>query len=239
METNANYRQKLFDEYEQSLFRLAIFDASEREGLRVEAEEFGPEDEQPSEQQFAAFIKRIEHTGRKTDRQKRKPGLRRINKLAAGAAVLLVVFMISMVTVDALRMEVLNFLVRMESKYTLIKLGDNDTVKEWAGVQPKYVPEGYEVDDTMQNDVVNKIVYMVPADDDKIIIFMEYVKDNKLTLDTESADFIGEVTINGSAAFLSKKNAMIDISWPSNGHIYNIYGTVTTDEIIRMAESVE
>ncbi len=239
MKDNNAYREHLFEEYEESLFRLAVYDASEREGLNIEAERNRAEEEQPSAQQINQFMKAVRLHGEKTAGQAKKKRIRIIHRLSATAALLAIVFLACMVTVDAFRLEVLNFLIRIEPKYTFIKLENNAMPDDWAGAYPRYVPEGYEVSKTEENDLYNMICYNNTADDSEIIIFYEYTKEETATFDTENADSVEKVTINGAEATLSVKNDMTGIFWPCDGCIYYIYGTVGTSEIIKMAESVE
>ncbi len=238
---NKTYRQTLFDEYEESLFRLAVFDASDTEGALSGTvdEKSGTVYEQPSELQLAQFLKTVERYEKKKSRQEPKTKKRVFPKIAASAAAVLLVFVISMVTVEAFRLEVLNFLIRTEPEYTSLSLMPEDSAGEQESVMPNYVPAGYELSSMEINDLDKTIFYTVQGDDDKIIIFSEYSKWDTVNVDTENADYTNTLTINGVDATVIVKDDITRIYWATNDHIYDIFGTIDTEEIIQMAKSVE
>ncbi len=238
MDNSVKYRQKLFEDFEESLFRLAVFDASEQEGECAGAEMTESELERPSELQLARFTKTVRrHRTANAPRQSRR---KRINRqLAASAAVLLLVFLVSVFTVDAFRLEVLNFLLRMESEYTFVRLEDPEPDTGWTGGMPAYVPEGYEVESMASTGAFKRIIYTMPADGDKLIVFSEYEDSNGVNIDSEDADYIGNVSVSGSEATLTTKNGLNNIVWTAGNRFYHLYGTLTAEEIVRMAESVE
>ena len=229
-------RQKLFDEYEESLFRLAVFDAAEREG-DLETDIVGEPEEQPTDQQIARFIKAVKRSHSKSGRKK-KTLLRVFNKAAAAVAVLLVIFFVSMVTVDAFRLEVLNFLTWLSPEYTSLSYVPDEAAADMDGNTPRYVPEGYSLNETSETDNYSKIVYTVSGNGDKIIILYEYTQAEYVTIDTESVDDIKNTQINGEEATLTFKDSMTGIYWSTGDHFYYIYGSVGVDELIKMAESV-
>jgi hypothetical protein len=238
MDNNIRHRQKLFEDYEESLFRLAVFDASEREGALAETEDPESLREQPTERQLARFMKTVRrHKASNAPRPGRK--MRIVHRGAVSVAALLVIFLISVFTVDAFRLGVLNFLLRIGSEYTSVRLEDADPADGWDGRMPAYVPEGYEVQSTASNDMYRRIVYTMPSDGKKLIVFTEYVYDNDVNVDTENAEYIGIVSVNGSEATLTIKDGLTNIVWSAGDRFYYMYGTITTDEIVRMAESVE
>ena len=236
MDNNVRYRQKIYEDFEESLFRLAVYDASGHEGAYDETEKSDPERENPSELQLARFEKAVRRY--KTDAARRERRKRIIHRCAASVAALLVIFAVTLVTVDAFRLEVLNFLIRMESQYTFIRLEEPEPAAGWTGSMPAYVPEGYEVQSAGSNELFERIVYMLPSDANKIIVYTVYEDSNNMNIDTEAA-CIGEVVINGRPATLTTKDGMTSIVWSAGNRIYYIDGTISTDEIVRMAESIE
>jgi hypothetical protein len=104
---------------------------------------------------------------------------------------------------------------------------------------PSYIPEGYEVQSATSNKMYKRIVYTMPSNGDKLIVFTEYEESNDLNIDTEDADYVEKVTVNGSEVTLTTKDGMTNIVWSAGNNIFNIYGTIPADEIVRIAESVE
>ena len=232
-----NSRQILFNDYEESLFRLAVFDASELEGRDIDLTDETIGDERPTERQLAQFEKALGRAaGKKSGRNKKI--VRLINRAMASAAVLVIVFLISMVTVDAFRMEVFNLLFRADPKYTTISVQPDDPMSANGTKLPKYIPEGYAISNQMSDDSYSQITYTVKDNPEKIIMYDVYTKENAINIDTEDTQNAQKVMINGAEATVILKNDLTNIVWTAGSHIYYISGTVSTEEIIKMAESI-
>jgi hypothetical protein len=206
METN---RQTLYRDYEQSLFRLAVYDAAQAEGALDGADTDG---EGPDPAQLARFMQALEHREKNPEKPRKAPRFKLVYRLAASAAVLLVVFLVCIATVDAFRLEVLNLLIRIEPKYTLIRLEDGPAAA-WDDPVPTYVPQGYEVTDITDDDHYKMIVYSDIDGGDGFIIFHDYDKDNQVAIDTENADYIRTVTISGEEATVAVKDNITNLVW--------------------------
>jgi hypothetical protein len=101
MDNSVKYRQKLFEDFEESLFRLAVFDASEKEGECAGAEMTESELERHPSCSSPDSREPSGGTGQQTAPAEPKEADQR--QLAASAAVLLLVFLVSVFTVDAVR----------------------------------------------------------------------------------------------------------------------------------------
>ena len=233
-----NNRQILFNDYEESLFRLAVFDASEMEGLDIDLTDETVCDERPTTRQLAQFEKAL---GRAVGKQsgRNKKIMRLINRAMASAAVLVIVFLISMVTVDAFRIEVFNLLFRADPKYTTISMQADETMSVGDIKFPEYIPEGYVISSEMSDNYHSHITYTVKDNSEKVIMYNVYTKDSTVNIDTEDSQNAQKVLINGTEATVIIKNDLTNVIWTANSHIYYICGTVSIEEITKMAESIE
>lgn len=155
---NTEVREKLYEEYEDSLFRLIMHSASEKEGKlfldEVAKLKDNPEN-QPSAEAIRKFGQQLDVSGKKDRSRKKDRSVRRfINKAAVFFLLLIVVFSTAMVTVQALRVKVMNFLIDIQPEYTSFQIKDNASGSggeklsvNWTNTYlPTYIPAGYEVD---------------------------------------------------------------------------------------------
>ena len=232
-----NSRQILFNEYEESLFRLAAFDASELEGRDIDLTDETIGDERPTERQLAQFEKALGRAvGKKSGRNKKI--VRLINRAMASAAVLVIVFLISMVTVDAFRIEVFNLLFRADPKYTTISVQPDDPMSVEDNNIPGYIPEGYAISNQLSDNNQSQITYTFKDNPEKIIVYDVYTKENAINIDTEDTRNAQKVMINGAEATVILKSDLTNIVWTAGDYIYYICATLSTEEIIKIAESV-
>ena len=235
-----NNRQALLHEYEQSLFRLAVFDASQKEGALMEPELLDDTDDgQPSPKQLTRLLKAVEHAEKtkKEVRPGRQQRFKTIHRIAASAAALLLVLTISMFTVDAFRYQVLNLFIKMEPEYTLVRL-EEDIDIPWDDPVPTFVPDGFVISEALDMDTIKKIVYTAEYDEEQVIVFSDNVPTGSMNIDTETADSVTTVRINGADAMIVVKNGLANLVWTANNRLYSLIGPVSGDELIRMAESV-
>jgi len=150
-----------------------------------------------------------------------------------------------MVTVQAFRLSVLNFLISIEPKYTSYELQDDDQsgdneklIVNWTNSYvPGYMPEGYEVTEMSSSGSLKKIV-LENADSCRII-YTEYESESSLSIDTEDASLIKTIMINGHDGTVSTKDSTTTIVWKMDGHLFVVQGQISTDEAIKIAENVK
>lgn len=159
---------------------------------------------------------------------------------------LVVTFSAMMLTVQAFRIQVLNFLISIEPNYTSFQLKDNNDgqnneqlIVNWTNAYvPTYIPEGYDVSNISYSDSTKKITF-TNQEDDSSIVYTEYNSKNSIAIDTENASLIKSVKINGQNGTLSVKDSTVSLVWIIDNHLITIQGQVSTEEVIRMAEGVK
>jgi hypothetical protein len=242
-------RQRLYEEYEDSLFRLAVYDAAEKEGILLNKEnEKLKEDSEYIPSQFIVrkFKRRLNSYYRK-HLLSQLHIMKTINKIAVVVLVVLFMFTTAMVTASAFRTKVLNFIINMEEKYTSFRLkgdqtpsGEDQLKIEWTNsYAPTYVPEGYEVSNDYFSDTLKKLIFSTKQNENSYILYAEYSSSNSLAVDTEQASLVETVKINDTTGTAVTKGSLISIIWEMDSHMFVVEGTVGTEELIKIAESIK
>jgi len=150
-------------------------------------------------------------------------------------------------TVQAFRIDVLNFLISIEPKYTSFQLNDNESaasskslVVNWTNAYvPTYIPKGYEVDSISYSDSLKKLALNNKQDETLFIVYSEYDSSNNVEIDTENASLVKTVKINGHHGTLVVKNSIVTVAWEIDNHMFTVQTQVGVDETIKIAENVK
>ena len=241
--------KKLNEAYENSLFRLVMNDVAEEEGKLLYEEsnqaKINSED-MPSEEVIDRFTKLLDSHMKKAKKTNSNQKITRImNRVAAALLVIIVFFSTAMVTVEAFRVQVLDFFINVETKYTSLQLNNSDDTQNdgklivnWKNSYvPTYIPDGFEVSSASDSDSIKRIKF--DSQDNEIIIYTDYNSSDSIAIDTEGASLVKTIDINGQEGTLAVKDSTITIAWKIYDHIFTIQGQINTDEAIKMAESVK
>ena len=190
---NEQKKQKLLEQYDDAAFALLMDEYAETEGARLMAEfeaaqAAGQVPEMPAEldEQCRRMIRR--------DRAKKrgKQAARSFRKVAVKAAVAVLVFIGLMTTVvmsvDALRVPVLNYLIEQYGKYSSIDFSDqtnNVTLGNSIDPLPNLIPEGYT--EVVYDDSNGLISVMYENESGNYILFYMIPASGEFWFDTEGA----------------------------------------------------
>ncbi|MDO4539612.1 MAG: DUF4367 domain-containing protein [Syntrophomonadaceae bacterium] len=240
------FKQKLYEEYEDSLFRLAAFHTLEREGemWRREMEEIPPEERlYPSAAQLKHMRRQLD---KELNRQQWSRRRQRATRLVNVAAVIVLAFAIVSTTlvmnVEAVRQRVYNVLLVKQPESTLFQLeaaSPEETAAVMAaspGYWPGYVPEGYSLIKRETNGGNTRTVYM--CGDDKYLNLTVLSPDANVYLDSENADREETIYINGNEGLLIEKYGQYSLTWAADGHIFTLRCPLSLEETVKIAESL-
>lgn len=249
---NEDEIKTLYDEYEDGMFRLVMNNVAEKEGkvLFDENEMLKSDPESiPSKEDIKRFSHLLDSHFKKVKRRDNTPRFSKmINRAAVAALVIIIMFSAAMVTVQAFRVQVLNFLISVESKYTSYQLSGNngndknkaELTVSWANAYvPTYVPEDYEVTSISSSDSQKRVMFTNKKDEALYIIYCEYTSSNSIAVDTENASLVKKVKVNGEDGTLSVKDTIVTVAWIIDEHLFTIQGNLSTDEAFRLAESIK
>lgn len=243
-------RKKLYEEYEDSLFKLIMHDATEKEGkLFLEEKEKlkNTSDSLPSGEGFKRFNQQLDaHLKKPKAYAKRQRILKALNRTAVAALAVIVIFFTTVGTVQAVRIKVLNFLMDIQPEYTSFQLKDSgggseggNLVVNWTNAYiPTYIPEGYKVSNISSSESYKRIIFENQQDKESHIIYTELSGANSPRVDTEDASEFETVSINGHKGTIMIKNSMVTIVWEMNSSIFMVQSQTGKDTAMRIAEGV-
>jgi hypothetical protein len=242
-------RKKLYEEYEDSLFKLVMHDATEKEGqLFLEEKEKLKNDPEflPSQEAIQKFSQQLDaHLKKPKAYARRQRILKALNRVAVAMLITLVILGTTVVTVQAVRVRVLNFLMDIQQEYTSFQLKDSgsgseggSTTIDWhKAYMPTYIPAGYEVITSSNGELLRRIEFK--NQQGSFITYMELSEGNKPALDTENASVFETVSINGHEGTLVVKDSLVTIIWQMNNRMFMIRGQTEKDTAVKMTEGVK
>lgn len=243
-------RKKLYEEYEDSLFKLVMHDAAEKEGqlFQEEKEKLKNDPEfLPSQEAVQKFSRQLgTHLIKPKTYARRQRTWQTLNKVAIAMLIILVILSTTVVTVQAVRVRALNFLMDIQQEYTSFELQNKDNsgsvgssaIIDWhKAYVPTYIPVGYEVSASSNNEGLKIIEFK--NQQGSLITYLELSEGNKPGLDTENASVFEQVNINGHEGTVVVKNSLVTIIWAMNDRMFMIRGQLDKETVIKMAAEVK
>lgn len=192
-------RKKLYEEYEDSLFKLIMHDAAEKEGkLFLEEKEKLKNNLEslPSRETLKRFNQQLDaHFKKSKAYAKRQSMLKALNRIAVAMLAVIVMFFTAVGTVQAVRVRVLNFLIDIQPQYTSFQLKDSgggseggNLVVNWTNTYvPTYIPDGYKVSNITSSESYKRIIFENQQDKEALIVYTESSGTSSPGVNTEDA----------------------------------------------------
>lgn len=231
---NDKHREKLLEEYEEITMELLMDEYAEAEGEMLwnefqAAEEDGEVPDIPDDlDQKCRNVIRSAST--KINRRVRfTQGLRALSKVAVFTLVLFGVCSTLVLSVDALRIPVLNFFLRDSDRYTVVALDEeNQTIQEeFDNIKNRIeylIPDGYDLAlDEMSDYGSLQLAYH--GSNDEIITLVVAPASGQLVMDTEDAE-IKKMEVNELDALFVDKDGL-HIVWmnPESSLSYDLFAS--------------
>lgn len=178
----------------------------------------------------------------KETKQKEKYQFRGISRVAQKVIVAIAAFIVIMFTTmmssEAVRARITAFLVSITPQYAEVGL---DNIQELEPEKPVlyelgYVPNGFILY-FEQFEAGQDLSYQ--KSEDQYLMFHVLPKTGVAQLDTENAEEIKYVPINGETGLLIIEKDWTTITWSNENYIFILEGTINEDEILKIAESVK
>lgn len=163
------------------------------------------------------------------------------HKTAACFMVIIVLSSCTLLCVEATRNVILNTLVNQFGKYTQIQFGDSSMDDQQMNIyRPAYLPEGYKKTSEELYGNAALLIYS-NGSDAEIVLKQRLAEDGTALIDNENTNYT-KVDISGNTAYLFK--ALKDdnfnvLLWKSGDVVFELTSKVNSDELIRMANSLE
>ncbi|MEY8332478.1 DUF4367 domain-containing protein [Lachnospiraceae bacterium 47-T17] len=190
------------------------------------------------------FSKRFERRMKRLIRMERLGlyGHGRKRAVRAAAAALLIaagVLLAAVLSVEASRVKLVEWLLDIHDEYTNIatKKKDSDESIAFETAMPSYIPDGYTAVDREKSAATNTVQY---ANEQGKIIEFDQVRAEGMSflVDTEDA-VTGTVVIGDISYHTIKKGDRFFIYWTDEIYAYTILGWENQEELLKMAESVK
>jgi len=244
------------DQMQKNKTKEAIFEEMIRYAANQEVERF--DDDFPSEEELQKLIRpseRFEKNMRKIINQaKREMRLKAIlkvtTKIAASIIIFIAVFLTIALSVEATRIEIINFITEAKREYINIRFEDqsnrsikeNEFFKDWDRIYlPQYVPDGFEIVKAERLIKIHMIEY-TNKEGEMVTLSYSPVSSSTLSVDSEEA-IIKETTIFGNKAMVIKKNSngtqKNKVVFHNSEMAFYISSSYDAEELLKMAASVK
>jgi hypothetical protein len=244
-------KNKLIEDYEQSLIKLALTSYAELDGKKLMQENEKLKVDsfyQPTEEAKRKFNKTINKYYHK---QKMKEvfsiSYKYLNKIAVFLIIVTVLLSVSIFTVEGVRIKVLNLIMNIQNGYTEIRLDNDKENKNIIGnnlyinwdnaYAPTYIPNGYSIRNLTNNKNLKAIEYA--NKNGETILFQQLDEKGSANIDTEDADKVEKIVIQGCDGLLVNKDGLITVIWNAESFILNTpTDNLQNEDVVKIAESV-
>lgn len=226
-----NRRQQLLEQYEDIAFSLLMDDYENDEGQRL-LEEFEEVQKNGEIEEIPPELDRKcrELINRSFAKQQRTLWLQRsgnfLSRVAVVALVILGIATVTVLSVDAFRIPVLNFLMDQSGKYSTLIFDSNDRKEQSAPNRiisnfESNLPEGYSV---LRNTYASTSGLIYCTNQDRQVIFLDVtITERGINIDTEDTTY-HELDFGEYKAVFSDENGY-NLRWldQSDNTIYSLY----------------
>jgi len=150
-----------------------------------------------------------------------------------------VVGAISIMSVEAWRIKILNFFIEVKDNHSDIHLreemSDNNSYKV-ADITFEYIPDGFTVENT--NNTKNNLFIQFTNENNLYFSLNINDVDVNLSIDTENANF-KKIFLNRVEALLSEKDTIKILVWHNDKYMFTLIGNIETSELIKIAENIK
>lgn len=216
-------------EYAASRQLEALADAHPLE--RTDLHQFSPGFEQKMQLLFA----REEKSRRLSTFKKRAV------QIAAAILIFILLSGLTILSVEAWRVRVLNYIIDINEKYTGFLIDDvsidRSQFPETPGMHlPSYIPDGYTLEKIETSGSFYVVTYENEGGD--LIILQGLTSGSSVGIDSEDA-YHEQLFVNDELAYYYFKNDYSTLLFGYKENKFLLGGLISRDEIIRMAESME
>lgn len=214
-----------------AMLKIAVMEAFEQE-----MSELGSEGAEVTDRPSPELDRRVK---RLIDKSYMKSKMQRYLKLTGKIAVCIcIAFSLISLSVRATRNAIFNAIIEFQEKYARVNFGDSEAVNDI--YRPTYLPEGFSEISTAKFGNTVMIKYS-KADDAEIVLSQRPAESGALLVDNENTDYT-EAEVSGATAYLFRGSSADDTStliWQANGTVFELTSRISSDELIKIGESLK
>ena len=156
-------------------------------------------------------------------------------KMILRTAILVALLVITLVFSGAYKLNLFSFWTQTQEEYTEYASRDENHA-----FLLQYVPEGYSEATYNTEGGATQIIYTNSQDANQYFLFIICKSPHEIAVDTENADYIRALTINGNSGEISLKDGLTSIVWAekNSGTIFLLQSTLSENESIKIAENL-
>lgn len=229
--------RKLINDYNDALINLAVSEMLEQCGKELEEKYKDVEDVTPSPEAAEKFEKALNKAYRNGQLRSFRTKIAKFGRYAVTVcAAFIIVFAVSVVSVDALRLRFLEWLVNIHESHSSLKINNNNNAY-YDIMHADYMIDGYKLINYNDNGKIIEMNYSNNINNIKIRIYL-----NDPTFNTDNENTLSEeVYINENRGQYQKSELMSAIFWYSGEKSYCISTNdiqITKDELVEIAQSI-
>ena len=162
--------------------------------------------------------------------------------IAKKAAIFILIFIMSLSTVlvfnTEARTKLFDWIIEKLPEFSIFtsqNANEDDGPVDLTSFKIKYIPTGFKLSDT--HEMRNALVYNYLSEDNRILTIKLSLIGSKSYYDTENA-VIEEFIFKGSQAYIWQTDSRTHLLWNQDGIDLNVTGSLSKDEIIKIAEKI-
>lgn len=188
-----------------------------------------PPESGPDTSKIEKFQKCIEKARKKNRNRKSRQ-----KQVLAASIILAFVFS---ATAYAFRFPIYQIFRAIQQRYSMLQVTVDESPFVGVKCSPTYIPDGYVLSESPDTVLTHQLIYLSEQEDE--LIFCQYSKGNTVNNDSEEAEVIKPITVNGNQGIYIEKEGVHNLSWIDGESIFGIIGNINFAEMLKMAESVQ
>ena len=250
-----------YEQYEDALFALLMDQAAESEGRRLMEEnerlKQDPAAAVPEEARrrcLEAIDRAYRQREREEKRARRRAFARKACAWAGGAAAaILLTFTVALAASPSFRTGMYNLVVEVCEEFTSLRIKSGDELEELHPTAEDPVvfgggkfaltclPEDSHIISQNTTNTATTLFISGASDEDIVTINIYFITNPEITIDTEDADLVSDIEINGHPGLIVIKDSRVQIAWIDS--VNSLHYSLTAfqyseEDSISLAESI-
>ena len=174
-------------------------------------------------------------------KERNKLLIKKISKYSKRVAifflVLVVASSVTIFSVEAWRIKIMNFIIEMTQTHSEINFSEDNKGDTYTSdeITLGYIPEGFKLE---TSDISENSVNLIFKGEKNYFVFSMDAINSKMGIDTENAA-VKKTMINGEEALYSTNNNVNILVWHNEEFLYKLSGTIEEKEMIKIAENIK